>query len=68
MHDLKKKTHEITSSLLATRLLMASLYDHTFPVSDRLVSLLETPLGAMALLSGLTRGRDGLLLSMLVRS
>ncbi len=35
--------------------------------SDRLLDLVETPLGAMALLAGLTRQRDGGPLALLVR-
>ena len=37
------------------------------PASDRLLDLVETPLGAMALLAGLRRQRDGGPLALLVR-
>ena len=37
------------------------------PASDRLLDLVETPLGAMALLAGLRRQRDGAPLALLVR-
>ena len=37
------------------------------PISDRLLTLVETPLGAMSLLMGLTRHREGTPLNLLVR-
>ena len=37
------------------------------PVSDRMLDLVETPLGAMTLLAGLTRQHDGGPLALLVR-
>jgi hypothetical protein len=49
---------------------VAAAYDHPAlvpPQSDRLLDLVETPLGAMTLLAGLRRQRDGGPLALLVR-
>ena len=47
---------------------VAAAYDPaSVPASDRLLDLVETPLGALALLAGLRRQRDGGPLALLVR-
>ena len=47
---------------------VAAAYDPALvPASDRMLDLVETPLGAMTLLAGLGRQRDGGPLSILVR-
>ncbi len=52
----------------AAAAVVAAAYDPALvPASDRLLDLVETPLGAMALLAGLRRQRDGGPLALLVR-
>jgi hypothetical protein len=47
---------------------VAAAYDLALvPASDRMLDLVETPLGAMTLLTGLRRQRDGGPLALLVR-
>ena len=48
---------------------IAAAYDPALavPASDRMLDLVETPLGAMTLLAGLRRQRDGGPLALLVR-
>ncbi len=47
---------------------VAAAYDPALvPASDRMLDLVETPLGAMALLAGLRCQRDGGPLALLVR-
>ena len=47
---------------------VASAYDPVLvPASDRMLNLVETPLGAMSLFAGLRRQRDGGPLTLLVR-
>ena len=47
---------------------VAAAYDPALvPASDRMLDLVETPLGAMTLLAGLRRQRDGGPLALLVR-
>ena len=67
-HKVECQKHSLALKSNATSAAVAAAYVHKgVPLSDRLLSLLETPIGATSLLEGLLHQREGEPLNMMVR-